>query len=449
MNRNRNVHTSKLNEKYLFLVKIMKNRNGSAAVFLALVFMAFSICIAGSIIVSRKLAVRSECESFGRLWARAVLSEYDIHLLEDYGIMAYFGNEAEVNKKIDAYISYSAAGKMDAYFKDTTSDLAGYELGDPGNFSTAMEKAFAFSAISDVFSGKKRNVRQNDDGEPRILKNPVVIDTLPSGGMTNSISNERLTERTRSIGDSDGVKSAAVSAGTETAFIWRYFGNNVTAADDKASFFRNEWEYIIKGSTSDEENLNSCRKRLFFIRNALNLAAIYKDPEKVELIVSVAETITPGPLGAATQLILAEAWAAAETEYDLNELYEGKRIPVLKSALEWHTGLGSILDDDSVKEKLDEETRTLLDEKREELGVPEGLNDTLAAVKEGLTYDEYLMLMIISMNRRTRLLRIMDLVQINMKIRHYRDFNLMEYFTGVRFTIREGKRNYYFEDKYR
>jgi len=66
-----------------------------------------------------------------------------------------------------------------------------------------------------------------------------------------------------------------------------------------------------------------------------------------------------------------------------------------------------------------------------------------------MTYDDYLMAMIMTMNDNVRLLRIMDLVQINMKFRYYRDFNMQEYYTGVRFTIKANGRDYEFEDEYR
>jgi hypothetical protein len=99
--------------------------------------------------------------------------------------------------------------------------------------------------------------------------------------------------------------------------LGKCFDNHVTKSDDKNHLLVNEWEYVICGSTDDEVNYRSVRKRLFFARNVLNLAAIYKDPAKVELIVSIAETISPGPLGIATQALIAEAWAALETEEDL------------------------------------------------------------------------------------------------------------------------------------
>ena len=69
--------------------------------------------------------------------------------------------------------------------------------------------------------------------------------------------------------------------------------------------------------------------------------------------------------------------------------------------------------------------------------------------RDGLNYDEYLMLMILSVNENVRLLRIMDLVQINMKYRYYRDFNLMEYYTGTRFTLEVNGKSHEFEDAYK
>ena len=239
------------------------------------------------------------------------------------------------------------------------------------------------------------------------------------------------------------------NSGPEILMIVRSFDSHVTSPDEKDHYFVNEWEYIIKGSPDDEVNYRACRLRLFAARNALNLLALYKDPEMVELIVSVAETITPGPLGLVTQLIIAEAWAALETEEDLETLYTDGRVPVIKTADQWKTGLGAVLNSDEVEKKLDEESKALLKEKKSEISaLSDRIRDT-SRIKDGLSYDEYLMIMIMSMNADVRLLRIMDLVQINMKYRYYRDFNLMEYYIGTRFTIEANGRSYEFEDAYK
>lgn len=449
--------------------RIISNTRGSSTVFLALAFLAFALCIAGGIGISRRLTVMSECEAFGRVWTRAVLSEYDVHLLEDYKLMAYWGNEIEVDRKIDAYLDYSAADKLGIRLGASASDLAGYELGDAENFREALTRGFASSAVNSFLNGTGRRPRagipgagDEADGESggspgvsgsnntgRTIGNTVVLDTLPSGGSGGSFSTDTFIERAKSAGDEEGVRYAAAGIGAEMSFIWQYFSSFVTVPDSKPHYLNNELEYVIKGSPDDQTNYEACRKRLFIMRNALNLAALYKDPVKVELIASVAQLITPGPLGAATQLIIAEAWAAAETEKDLDVLYDNGRIPVIKRNDQWQTDLEGVLKSSAVRKKLDDESRQLLDENSSDVyGIP-GIGQAGELLTEGLSYDDHLLLMIVCMNSSTRILRIMDIVQIDMKYRYYRDFNLMEYFTGVRFAYTADGRNYVFEDSYR
>ena len=276
---------------------------------LAMMFVGFSICIAGAIGVCRRIVVSSECDTFGKLWTKAILSEYDVHLFEAYSLMAYFGNDDEVTDKLNAYLKYSAQNKLDASIKGANADLTGYELGDPANFRKAMDLGFAGSAVHELISGRGREFRDLDDGtgfdeEGRVINNRVVLDTLPSHGVGGTVSGDTLTEKARSYGDEEGVLSVLRGAGADVLMIERRFNNHVTKADDKDHLLVNEWEYIIKGSNDDEENYRACRNRLFIARNALNLVSIYSDPEKMELIISVAESITPGPLGLVTQAII-------------------------------------------------------------------------------------------------------------------------------------------------
>ena len=128
---------------------------------------------------------------------------------------------------------------------------------------------------------------------------------------------------------------------------------------------------------------------------------------------------------------------------------ENGRVPVLKTGDQWMTDLESVIGSKEVRDKLDDETRQLLDESGEEIhGLP-GIGNAAKIITEGLCYDEYLVLMTLCMNGNTRLLRIMDIVQINMKYRYYRDFNLMEYHTGVRYALTADGNSYEFEDSYR
>ena len=439
-------------------IQNVKNRifekKGSAMVVLAIIFVGFALCIVGAIGVSRRLVVSSECECFGRVWSKAILSEYDVHLFEDYSIMAYFGNDSDVSRKVNDYLEYSSKNKLDEKIRGANADLTGYELGIPDNFRKALRLGFATSATDELINGRGRTYRNLDslggyEEEGRIINNRVVLDTLPSGGAGGCVSADTLTEKAKSIGDESGVKNSLLSGGAEILLIEKSLDNHVTKADEKEHFFVNEWEYIIKGSNDDEVNYRACRKRLFVARNALNLVALYKDTAKVEAIMSVAEAITPGPLGLATQILIAEAWAALETEEDLDDLYNDRRVPVIKTPDQWKTSLTSVTGSKEFEKELDDESKELLLEKKDEISeIGKGLK-TVTQFRDGLNYDEYLMVMILAMNENTRLLRIMDLVQINMKYRYYKDFNLMEYYTGTRFTIDEGIRSHVFEESYK
>ena len=154
-------------------------------------------------------------------------------------------------------------------------------------------------------------------------------------------------------------------------------------------------------------------------------------------------------MGIATQALIAEAWAALETEEDLEDLYQDRRVPILKTPDQWKTDIGAVLGSDKVIDELDEESRELLEEKQDEISGLSGTISTVTQFKYGLNYDEYLLLMISALNDNVRLLRIMDLIQINMKYRYYADFNMMEYYTGVRFTIEANGKSHEFEDAYK
>lgn len=430
----------------------IKYKKGSSMVMLGIIFTAFAICIMGAIGVARMLTVRSECEVFGRVWTKAILSEYDKHLIDDYGIMAYFGNEADVQRKLDLYLKYSSANKLAVSIGDSSSELYGYELGDPKNFRKALNSSLLPSMAESIINGNKRTKRFNSDDEnfgSRNIRDGVVISTLPSDGIKNTFDIQDFIENSKAGISSPKIFNEIKGLSAELAFIKKYFGSAVTSTSDKPCYFQNEMEYVLIGKLDDGSNQKSIKRRLFLIRNSLNLTSLYKDPDKLKLIVSAAEIITPGPGGVITQALIAEAWALCETESDMNDLYADERVPLIKSKANWETSLGSVLNSDALREKLDEESVKNLDENGAEINTIGSLVKSKGNISDGLSYDEYLMLMIMSLNDNVRLLRIMDIIQINMKYRYYRDFNMTEYFIGVRFSINANGRSYDFEDSYK
>ena len=57
-------------------------------------------------------------------------------------------------------------------------------------------------------------------------------------------------------------------------------------------------------------------------------------------------------------------------------------------------------------------------------------------IDEGEDYSDYLRLFTYTMDSRVRILRIMDLIQINMRYLYYDSFLLREYNGGVRFVMK-------------
>ena len=159
--------------------------------------------------------------------------------------MAYFGNDDEVTAKLDSYLKYSAQGKLGAHIKGANADLTGYELGDPANFRKALRLGFSLNAASEIINGRGRTYRGLDTGEGfdeegRVIRNPVVIDTLPSHGTGGSVSGEELAEKAESAGDESGLAGLLSGAGSEVLLLGKCFDNHVTKSDDKNHLLVNE-----------------------------------------------------------------------------------------------------------------------------------------------------------------------------------------------------------------
>lgn len=428
----------------------IRNKRGSAAALLAVAFLSLAMAVLAAIGISRRLVVKSECTVFGGVWCRAILSEYDTHLFEDYGILAYQGPDSEVDRKLNVYLDYSVSGKLDASIGKADSSLAGYEMNDPVNFRKAMRDSFAAAVIDAAVNGAERPERTAEEQLcGRVIENRVVIDTLPSRGIRSSSDGTSIGESLKSEDLPTFIAGKLGNSAVEVDFIRKYLGNHLTAAGEKPSYFVNEWEYIITGSLSDEDNFTGCRRKLFLIRNVLNLACLAGDSQKQALIASAAQLIAPGPGGVLLQAVITEAWAAAESDYDVKTLVKGGRVPLMKTSASWHTDIDGILLGSEVSSKLDEEGKAALSEHIDEIRKESGARGVAETISEGPSYEDYLLAMIAVTGENIRLLRTMDIVQINMKYRYYADFNLEEYYRGVRFNINANGTTYEFEDEYR
>lgn len=110
---------------------------------------------------------------------------------------------------------------------------------------------------------------------------------------------------------------------------------------------RYQQEYILCGKGSDRENLEGVAARLLLIREASNCAYLFQDAEKmgkVNLVAAAVSLILFNPeLERQISDALALAWSYLESVQDVRTLMTGGKVPLVKTAESWQTGLFELL----------------------------------------------------------------------------------------------------------
>lgn len=407
------------------------SRKGSTSVFLTMI-LASMLLVAGLFIhAASHAAGKSYADAVFELAGRSVLSEYDLQLESRYGLFAVHTDESQAEDRIKLYVGFSfhdnrlreairGRDYIDLLRLDLDSvsvSLKGYSMTDVDLFEEQVLACMKTGIIKDNLFRKKEYPPRSQNV---VLRNEQLINSLPSKGYDSSIFTDlkRITEN-----GLPGIKEIEEnSKGTFLAdeYIIGHFLNHNRGSETRNTFFQNETEYVLKGSFDDQRNFRAVRTDLFIIRNVLNLAHIYSDPVKQGKVKAVAAELSFGAAEPVAEPAVAEAWAAAETENDLRLLEDGKPVALIKNRANWAVPISNTL------EYLWKE------------GYTEPTN------MRGNTYEDYLRILLYLEDREKKLLRCMDLIQLNMKGSYSRSFDLREYYGGFRFTAvaNEGKYEY-------
>ena len=405
-----------------------------------------SMIMAGMVFVhaGRSIASAGYCDAVLTLAGRSVLSEFDRRLKDEYGLFAFYGLENQIESTIRFYanssfqkqLPYEIFKKNDHYLnvyklklENVKANLAPYALADVDVFEEQIvsymnylmaEKGISF--VKDMW-GKAPKANSSEGRLERTLKNQAEINSLPSkGNMKNGIDIAAILET--------GLPSFSkiLDEGTKlfrvNEYILSHFKYRTGGDKSKNSFFEYEVEYILYGKKSDEENRKAFRGDFVILRTTLNVAHIYMCPQKLEETLALAEIMTPGPAAIATQLVLIGLWGAAEAENDARLLESGHAVPLLKTDQSWALDLESAV-------------------KNVFRNKPMGLNSD-----EGYSYADYLRLFLYLERRDTKLLRMMDLIQLNFRGSYYDDFLLKNHYVGYSMEVSVSGKKYSYEQKY-
>lgn len=167
-----------------------------------------------------------------------------------------------------------------------------------------------------------------------------------------------------------------------------YYGQEL----DK-SLLKYQIEYILAGEDTDWKNLEQVAKRLLKWREVSNVLYLLSDSAKMAEAEAMALALTAvalcPELAEPVKYTIIFAWAYVESLQDVKTLLKGGRVPVLKSASDWKTGIDSIK---NVRGSLSEDDGG-----------------------RGLNYKEYLQIMLFLQDKENRIYRAMDIMEMDIR----------------------------------
>ena len=157
-------------------------------------------------------------------------------------------------------------------------------------------------------------------------------------------------------------------------------------------------EYILTGKNNDVDNLKGTVQKLLLLREASNLAYLCSDREKMAEVQAMAAGIAAVAVAPEIQPLLEAAivfaWTYLESIQDVRSLLDNGKVPVVKTAKDWQTGIEAIM---APQEK------------------------TAQKKENGLNYQQYLFLMMSFEAKETKLFRTMDIMEMDIRKTPYNE----------------------------
>jgi len=442
------------------------NKKGSVTVFLMSILITMIMASLVFVHATRSVAGASYSDAVLELAGRSVLAEFDRRLKDEYGIFAFNGNEGVVAHRINLYASASfdkripneipwRQGRITDLLRldlqKINVEIAQYSLMDVDVFEEQISNYMNYLLVQmgidfirsmwskgEAGSGGNNNSSGNTQSEDKVLRNDAEIQSLPSAGRAqNGINIASVVAN--GIPSIDRIFDQGTMNFKTNEYILSHFKYRVGGNKEKVTFFENEVEYIIYGRMSDRENLRAFRTDFLLLRTPLNLAHILSDSQKRGQAQALANTF--GPKAPIAFAVIVAAWSLAEAENDARRLLDGKNVALIKTNRQWALTLANAI---NVTATTDEEGE-IVDvnaSPRNSAGYISPELDT------GFSYADYLRLFLFLERRETKLLRTMDLIQLNFRGSYYEDFLIKEHYTGFSLSAVVSGKRFDYEQKY-
>ena len=185
-------------------------------------------------------------------------------------------------------------------------------------------------------------------------------------------------------------------------YICTYLNDTSGPKDINNHYLNGETEYVFAGSGSDDENMIAAYSGIYAVRFIMNIVHLLTDEEKREVLEGISEAHPAAAIAAAA------SWASLESALDVAELRDGKKIPLVKRAADWK--ISSYYGEAAAAERDEDDRETNL---------------------SAMSYSDYLRLLLLLVPKETKIMRILDVLELNYykDNRVYKSFD--DFYTGV------------------
>lgn len=175
-------------------------------------------------------------------------------------------------------------------------------------------------------------------------------------------------------------------------YLMKNLGNYMRPANGG---LRYQAEYVLNGKNNDRDNLSAVAKKLLVIREGVNFTALAADSVKRAQIQALALAIASGflvpPAAPVIEGALLLCWSFAESILDVRQLFSGGKVPAVKGSMDWQISLENLAK------------------------LQEGLDSLRKSYSDGLNYEDYLQIMMISADKNKKVKRGMDMIELKIR----------------------------------
>ena len=229
----------------------------------------------------------------------------------------------------------------------------------------------------------------------RIMKMGILELVLPPGReiSTWTVSKDtmvsgRQLQQGMEMPDGVTADSSYTSGVLFQQYLMNHLGNYTDPSKESLAY---QMEYVFGGRDNDIDNLKSVASKLLFIREGVNFACLMADNVKRTEAQALAAAIASGflvpPAAVVIESALLLCWAFAESVLDVRELFAGGKIPLVKTSADWQISLSNLS------------------------SLMEGLDSMRKNNEHGLSYEDYLQVLILPVSKEKKVMRAMDMIE--------------------------------------